>query len=444
MRQADHKRLDRLAGDGSGEVGIDLASLFRVILTQLQDSPDAIPADALTRPVQGAVSNHARVEHVYGVNGGDPWPILIGDALSQLESQKLAVRDDGGWRTGPEFTTGKRLVVVPARKGKHKPTGALIHAAAEREALGEAEKQRMEITSLGASLREDGPGLRPINPEHVETLAQSMRDSGYRPEFPVLVDKHGRILDGRHRLAASRKAGLGDPPVRVIPFASDEDAVGFALLVNLQRGWTKAERNHINSVLRSAGMNMETYVRQLRDDRAATREKITAALLDHPNLSHRKIAESLGVSTTTVGKVCEEVSNVDTSSCAHGLTGQGARTDRRGVHVDRAAELEELTQDLMSGLPNGRSQTEIGKEHGLAYNNPKLGKAAALARDRLKAGRPAAGPSPAVTTPVTPKTDDSNGSLSKEQALEQIVRVVLMVAPEDRPWLLSQLPAMVP
>jgi len=439
MRQADHKRLDRLAGDGSGEVGIDLASLFRVILTQLQDSAEPVPAAAFLGPVQGAVSNHARVGHLYG-DTGDPWASLIGDALAQLESRNLAVQGDDGWCIGPDFVTGKRVIAVPGRKGKHGSVGVILYPAAERETRGEDEKQRMEITSLGASLREDGPGLRPVNPEHVETLTQSMRDSGYRPEFPILVDRHGRILDGRHRLAASRKAGLGDPPVRVIQFASDEDAVGFALLVNLQRGWTKAERNHINSILRAAGMNMESYNRQLRDDRAATREKITIALLEHPDLSHRKIAESLGVSATTVGKVCEEVSTLDTSSCTHGLTGQGARNDRKGAHAGWEAELEELTQELMIGLPNGKTQTEIGKEHGLAYNNPKLGKAAALARDRLKSRQAPIDPEP--ESPAVPAV--SGDSMSRDQALEEILRVLIRVSPEDRVWLLQQLPAQMP
>ena len=70
--RAGQGRLDRLAGDGNSEAGIDLASLFRDILNQIQDSAEAVPASALAKTAQAAVSNHARVEHWYGQFSDDP------------------------------------------------------------------------------------------------------------------------------------------------------------------------------------------------------------------------------------------------------------------------------------------------------------------------------------------------------------------------------------
>ena len=363
--RAGQGRLDRLAGDGSGEVGIDLASLFRVILNQVQDSSGSVDFDEFIEPVQTAVSNHARVEHWYSqfATTHGPWEALIADALDQLQSRDLLVWGGDGWVLGPAFATGKRLVVVPARSRKNPSIGVILYPATERAARGEAEKRRMEVTSLASSLRESGPGLRPLTAEHVETLAQSMRDFGYRPEFPILVDQYERILDGRHRQAAARKAGISGPiPTRKITVSSDEEAVGLAILVNIQRGWTQAERTRIDRTLQAAGLTMEGFGRALGT--ATKRELVKAALLENPDLSHKKIADRLGVSPNFVGSVCAEVCTVQTSECRHGLTGQGARTDRVARQL---SELDKRAEDAVRANPM-RSNKQITADLGLPVN----------------------------------------------------------------------------
>ena len=118
--RAGRGRLDRLAGNGSGEAGIDLASLFRVILNQVQDSSGGVDFDEFIEPVQAAVSNHARVEHWYSqfATTHGPWKALIADALDQLQSRDLLVWGGDGWVLGPAFATGKRLVVVLRFSGR--------------------------------------------------------------------------------------------------------------------------------------------------------------------------------------------------------------------------------------------------------------------------------------------------------------------------------------
>lgn len=381
MRQADSQRLDRLVGDGNSEAGIDLASLFRVILNQVQDSADGIDTAAFTVPVRAAVSNHARVEHWYSAHAADPWAALIGDALGQLESRGLLAQGDGKWRTGPDFTTGKRMIVVPGRKGRHKSVGVILYAADDREARGVAEKQRMEITSLAASLREDGRGLRPLDKDHVAALEQSMRDYGYRPEFPVLVDRHGRILDGRHRIAAARRVGVDMPPPRPVAIDSDEEAVGFALLVNFQRGWTTAERNRINADLRAAGLTMENFGQQLGT--AARRELLAAALREHADWPHYKIAKMLGVGQHTVERACaEEVSQRLTSECSHRGIGQGARNDLAGggSRLRQPTAAEAKVEPIIREHPE-RSNNQVLAEAGLSRNHHNV---AARVRERLE------------------------------------------------------------
>jgi len=331
-RQAEEdrkrQRLDRLAGDGSSVVGIDLAALFRVILNQIQDAPEGAKRDHLTESARIEVSNHARIEYIYGSNGADPWVALIEDALAQLESTGFAERgEDGRWRPTPKLVTDKRLVVIPRRVGKHSSVGVVLYSPKDRERRGVAEQQRMEVTSLAARMREDGPGLRPVAGDkegrsHLDALEQSMRDFGWRPEFPVIVDQHGRILDGRHRREAAKRAGVSEPPPKRIRVASDEEAVGFAILVNLQRGWTPAERNRINHDLKAAGLTVENFGRQLGT--AAKRELIKTALLENPKLSHNAIAKRLGISYPTVDKACADlIVNFTINECSHRLTEDG-------------------------------------------------------------------------------------------------------------------------
>jgi hypothetical protein len=440
MSQADTQRLDRLVGDGNGEAGIDLASLFRVILNQVQDSADGVDMAGLTAPVQGAVSNHARVEHWYRekLPGADPWKALIADALEQLESRRLLKQDGGRWHTRPDFTTGKRMTVVPARKGRHKSVGVILYAADDREARGVAEKQRMEITSLAASLREDGRGLRPLDQKHVAVLEQSMRDYGYRPEFPVLVDRRGRILDGRHRIAAARRAGVDMPSPRLVPIDSDEEAVGFALLVNLQRGWSTAETKRINADLQAAGLTMENFGSQL--GMAAKRELIAAALREHPEASHREIARMLGMDgdagRKAVDRECaREVGHMSHFECTHGRTGQGARNDLANGDSSRSRkpdspELlerhEQIDETVGQLRDQGMMQKEIAATTGLPFNQVQDSYQRLEGEQRGKRMATSSGtaPRPTATAPASKRPKPSN-------LMQRIARLLTRWESED-------------
>lgn len=50
---------------------------------------------------------------------------------------------------------------------------------------------------------------RPINPRHVNKLAEEMKEGNWRLNGePIIYAQDGRILDGQHRLAAALKAGI--------------------------------------------------------------------------------------------------------------------------------------------------------------------------------------------------------------------------------------------
>ena len=96
---------------GTVRPGLIWPHCSRVILNQIQDSAGGVETEALTAPVQEAVSNHARVEHWYSADKRGPWAALIGDALEQLQRRKLIEQTDGDlWR--PKFTMGKKLRII--------------------------------------------------------------------------------------------------------------------------------------------------------------------------------------------------------------------------------------------------------------------------------------------------------------------------------------------
>jgi hypothetical protein len=249
----------------------------------------------------------------------------------------------------------------------------------------------MEITSLAASLREDGPGLRPLDGDHVAVLEQSMRDYGYRPEFPVLVDKKGRILDGRHRLAAARRAGVIEQmpaPREAKGVDTDAEAVGFAILVNLQRGWTTAERNRVNADLQAAGLTMENFGSQLGI--SARRELIRTALLEFPALTHRAIAKRLDMETNSrqVDRICAElVANASLTHCAHRLTEDGRQAPGQKPKPPTATETQ--VEELLLENPQ-QSNRQVLAAAGLSGNQHRI---VERVRDRLED----AGIIPAVT-----------------------------------------------
>ncbi len=92
---------------------------------------------------------------------------------------------------------------------------------------------------------------------------------------PVMVDQHGRVLDGHHRLKVARELGIVCPLI-VHPVADDAEAWGLALAVNAAR-------------------------RQL--NREQRRELIRRELVRCPGDSDRAIARRVGCSHRTVAVV---------------------------------------------------------------------------------------------------------------------------------------------
>jgi transposase-like protein len=124
---------------------------------------------------------------------------------------------------------------------------------------------------------------------------------------PVVVDQHGRLLDGHHRREITERLGL-DCPAEVRQVADDEDARQVALTLNLTR-------RHLSREQRRALIAQECHLR--------------------PGDSDRAIARRFGCSPSTVAAVRRPVSNLDTG---------GQR------YAGTRAELVALTDSIMVAL----------------------------------------------------------------------------------------------
>ena len=125
--------------------------------------------------------------------------------------------------------------------------------------------------------------MPPLAPEELEALRADIGERGIL--VPVLVDQHGRVLDGHHRRQIAAELGIECPTeIRIVE--NDDEARGIALTLNLiRRHLTREQR----------------------------RELIASEIGARPDDSDRAIAGRFRCSPSTVGAVRRQVSNLDTT-----------------------------------------------------------------------------------------------------------------------------------
>jgi ParB-like nuclease domain len=295
-------RIDRLVGNGVDESGggLQLPSLLSAILDDLQDNGGKTTIDLVALTSKTLESKRSRVQQIYEVD--DPWDNFTQDVLDQLEYKQIIRRDNDVWQLGEKFVLGKPMQVI-RRKGGADIT-VTVYSAEEREARGRDEVARMEATSLAAELHEDRPGLRSLDQKHVNALAERMRTLGYLEHHPILIDQHGRILDGRHRLAAAKLADVVANR-QVVKVSSDGEALEWAWLANENRPgnrpWSAHDRKKWTRKLQVAGVMNEAG--NVVSKRAVRRAMIEAELRADAGRSDGVIAEKIGCSHVTVRSI---------------------------------------------------------------------------------------------------------------------------------------------
>lgn len=146
---------------------------------------------------------------------------------------------------------------------------------------------------------------------------------------PVVVDQHGRTLDGHNRQRIATELGI-ECPTEVLHVADDDAAMDLALTLN-------CARRHLT--------------------REQTREVIRAEIERRPQDSDRAIARRVGCSPSTVGAVRkpDDVSKLDTSVMSR------EEAERRTVEIREhlAAAREHLFALVVTGLCNAIPATEL-------------------------------------------------------------------------------------
>jgi hypothetical protein len=281
--RTEEERLDRLAGDGERGGGLPLPLLFAAILEELLDNGSATTA-RLAEVAAGKLAFKAQ----YVMEAWGSFDALTEAVLQQMAARRFIASSGGApWR--PCFEAGREVVIIPKRKGKNRAIGVTVYPREERERRSRAEEKSMTVTEYAQRLRDRG--LRAVSAERVKEIRASVADFGdHRDAFPVLLDQHGNLLDGRHRRAV-------DPswPFRKHQVNSDEDMLQVALVANQSAAWSRDDWKGLAHLVRAVG------------GQRGRRERVRDALLEDASRSNRQIAELVGCDDKTVAPARAEL-----------------------------------------------------------------------------------------------------------------------------------------
>jgi hypothetical protein len=342
-------RLERLAGGRGEGGGLVLPPLFAAILEELLDHGSADDA----RMVRIATTSSMNLKSNAVTKIWSSWEAFTADVLEQMEDGGFVQRgDDGAWRTGVNFRTGELLVIIPGGKGR-KPDGVVVWEAAEREEWGRDSHFESEAASAVAG------GVRPLNRAQVESLRESA--TAIRADhvgggdgvletgqiYPVLFDKDGHVLDGRHRLAADPnwrrqrlKVGIDSPEALAVIRAA----------------------NSGQPLPKKVGDRIDELILGAKTARERKRERIETALKEWPTLSHNAIATRLDVHHSAVDRACDEsIAQRAMDSCEHRLQEDGTpapvgrkgkdKPDKKPSEKPGRVDTESVKQQVIGDVP---------------------------------------------------------------------------------------------
>jgi ParB-like chromosome segregation protein Spo0J len=228
-------RLDRLAGRaGTGGGGLPLPLLFSAILNELLDNGSA--ADEMMVKISAATLEF-KAQAVFAT--WPSWEKFTSDVLEQMASKQIISRRevDDQWVTGPQFTAGKHMTIIP-KLGTRPADGVTVWEASERIARNKLARTDADLQAMYTGVQRDSAfpvtiagqkksrmfrlhplarAIPPIPEDEFRSLARDIARHGVR--LPLLV-WGDQVLDGRHRLAVASALGV---PVQVTEFTGSED-----------------------------------------------------------------------------------------------------------------------------------------------------------------------------------------------------------------------------
>jgi ParB-like chromosome segregation protein Spo0J len=177
-------------------------------------------------------------------------------------------------------------------------------------------------------IMEQSPVVPPLSEEEYAALRNDIERNGIL--VPVLVDQHGRILDGYQRVKIANALGI-DYPREVREVADDNEAQDLALTLNMVR-------RHLN--------------------REQKRVLIRAEIERTSDASDREIARRTASAATAVGAVRRRVFNVDSPLSdeeREELANAEARIERANEIVEEA---KARRRELLSKLDTERTYAD--------------------------------------------------------------------------------------
>ncbi|MEV6413884.1 ParB/RepB/Spo0J family partition protein [Kribbella sp. NPDC051718] len=229
-------------------------------------------------------------------------------------------------------------------------------------------KPKQSIRHVGLSTLRAHDNNRDLSHERVEEMADSMREHGVL--LPLVVTEHPTdldcwlILDGHHRAAAARMAGLPTVPVVVRHDLDDTDEQLVVMLVaNCQRQELSAiDRAEVLGQLRDRqGLTLAEVAR--RTGLSAGRISESLALLDLDQETRTRVRTGeVGVGTAT--RAVRQARKVQRTARAFGRP-QAKPTDAvavEGPHFGKQHPLAERVQKLCvhTDVRTGRVRPTVG------------------------------------------------------------------------------------
>lgn len=225
------------------------------------------------------------------------------------------------------------------------------------------------------------------------SLKTSIDEDGFDQSKPLTVDEKGTIIDGHHRLAASREAGIETVPVVRKRGLTDDEKRKLAFGQNLRRRNLdgNSKREHVKRYLKEEyddeeqtqsdvadllGVSPAT-VSRARDELAEegvdkfsgekmateTREEKRERIQDHieanPEASNRGVADELDVSKTTVGKVRDVLEDKDDTETEDNECNNNLTSDETTIEEEDAID-DEGVDSVSDETDEVETKTETG------------------------------------------------------------------------------------
>lgn len=329
-------RVDRLIGtDADNSGGINLPPLLSGLLVWTLDHESVTVDDVLEWAKRRMSVDRRRLQRNY--KSLDAFPLLLRDVIDQMVDVKLLAphpHTAATWVLGSAFMVNKKLTFI-RKVGTRQAHTITVGPSDTRQEHDSASTQKAELISLVFELRPDGVGLRPVDPHRVTYLTESMEAFGYRQEQPVLVDQDGRILDGRHRMAAAKKLGI-NAPQRMVKVADSNEALVVSWIANESSPWSVVDRKRIAGRMMVAGVDPATIGSAIGP--AGARNRARLQLLTDPLVSDRKVAVAAQASRPLVTRERTRMEN----------EGEIKRTTQVHVNGDKR-EYEPESMSVLSG-----------------------------------------------------------------------------------------------